>query len=307
MLNFDLVNPREVVFDRVFGGDDFARRRVEFVERGVEGGRFPGTGRPGNENNAVRADDQLLEAFVVAFAKAELNEANANVVLVQNTHNDRLAVVRRNNRDAQVEFLFAERQLNTPVLRSAAFGDVEFRQNLEAGHERPLETLRDGVALDQLAVDAVTDADAVFERLDVNVGRAEVNGVGDDLVAEADDRRVAFGASAGDVVERVVVVFDDGEVNRRVGHVVNHRVRRLADVLTVVAVDRFLNRFAGRNERFDRTLENEAQLFEDFDVVRVADDDLQRVAVFFERKNAVFAGDRFRNQLDDRRTNRDVA
>jgi hypothetical protein len=34
---------------------------------------------------------------------------------------------------------------------------------------------------------------------------------------------------------------------------------------------------------------------------------LQRVAVFFERENAVFAGDRFGNQLDDRRTNRDVA
>ena len=51
-------------------------------------------------------------------------------------------------------------------------------------------------ALYQSAVDSIPDANAVFERLNVNIRGAKLNGFGDDLVAQTDDRRVALAPRA---------------------------------------------------------------------------------------------------------------
>ena len=76
------------------------------------------------------------------------------------------------------------------VLRQALLGDVEAAHEFQAGHQRA----RHAAAFDDLflqhAVDAQAHAQQPFAGLDVHVGRARVDGVLEDGLDEADDRRV---------------------------------------------------------------------------------------------------------------------
>ena len=63
--------------------------------------------------------------------------------------------------------------------------------DLDAGQQRGQQAARRAVALDQHAVDAVADADAVGERLDVDVAGPQADRFLDDQVDQLDDRGVA--------------------------------------------------------------------------------------------------------------------
>ena len=69
--------------------------------------------------------------------------------------------------------------LDAAVLRQALLGDVQVAENLDARNDRRLKALdlRRHRHLLQHAVDAVADAQLVFERLEVNVGGAQLDGV----------------------------------------------------------------------------------------------------------------------------------
>ena len=59
------------------------------------------------------------------------------------------------------------------------------------------------VHLDELAIQAVADADGRFERLDVNVGSPQTEGLGEGLEHQPDDRGIVavgtrFGVAGGD-------------------------------------------------------------------------------------------------------------
>ena len=58
-------------------------------------------------------------------------------------------------------------KIDAPVLRQAFFGDVHARHDFQAGNDRALEQaeLRRHGSLVEDAVDAVTDAQIVFQRL----------------------------------------------------------------------------------------------------------------------------------------------
>ena len=102
-LHLALVDAGEVVFDRVFGGDDLAVGAVELVERAVERRRLARTGRPGHQEDAVGPLDDLLERLVVLFLEAQVLNADADAVGTQNTQHDRFAVIRRQRADAEVD------------------------------------------------------------------------------------------------------------------------------------------------------------------------------------------------------------
>ena len=82
-----------------------------------------------------------------------------------------LAVRRRQNRNTKIDFLADHLDPETSVLRHAALGDVEARENLDARSDRELERFRRRLRRDQFAVDAVTQLQRSLERLDVNVRR----------------------------------------------------------------------------------------------------------------------------------------
>ena len=65
---------------------------------------------------------------------------------------------RRQNGDAQIKVLAADLDAHAPVLRQAAFGDVEVRHDFETRGERQLHLLRRRRGVHQHAVNAVAQA-----------------------------------------------------------------------------------------------------------------------------------------------------
>ena len=104
---------------------------------------------------------------------------------------DRFAVHRRDGGNAHVDRLIGGLQIDAAVLRQTALGDVHVRHHFEARNDGRLEKaqLRRHRDFVQDAVDPVTNAQIVLERLDVNIGGAFLDRFPDDLVNELHDRR----------------------------------------------------------------------------------------------------------------------
>ncbi len=58
----DLSDAADLVFDRVFDGDDLVFVALDFVQRGVEGGGLTGAGGAGDQHHAVRLANIAAEA-----------------------------------------------------------------------------------------------------------------------------------------------------------------------------------------------------------------------------------------------------
>ena len=56
-VNLDLVDSLELIFNRVFGGNDLRLVALDFQQRTIERGGFSRTGRAGDQHNAVRQTD----------------------------------------------------------------------------------------------------------------------------------------------------------------------------------------------------------------------------------------------------------
>ena len=168
-------------------------------------------------------------------------------------------MVGRDHADAEVELLVADGDLDAAVLGAAAFGDVDLGENLDTRQEGAQQPPGGAVAFDQHAVDAVADPDAILERLDVDVGGPQLHRFGDHQLHQPDDR----GAVLVDFVfAGPALVFGLGEVDRRVGEFLEHRVGALALRLAVVAVDRFQNAFPRGQGDVDLAVQDEPQLFD---------------------------------------------
>ena len=131
------------------------------------------------------------------------------------------------------------------ILRHALLGDVEVRKDFDTrdnGGLKALERRRHGDFL-QVAVNAVADAELVLEGFEVNVRCAQLDGVTQHLVHEADDARVLGGtvevvvrdAFLHDFEARLLVERADG-------------VRADAEMLLHLALDGL----AGREDRRER-------------------------------------------------------
>ena len=132
---------------------------------------------------AVEAERLALEA--------ERHEVEHDAAAVEHAQHDRLAVHRRHGRDPQVDVAAAHRDLDPAVLGQPALGDVEAGHDLDARDDRGAELGRRRLDLAQHAVDAVADAQALLERLDVDVRGAGVDGARDHAADDPDDRRLA--------------------------------------------------------------------------------------------------------------------
>ena len=133
--------------------------------------------------------DGVLELDQGVAVQAELVDTGGEVGLVEHAEHDLLAVDRRQNRDAQIEIFSRHAHAHAAVLRQPALGDVEVGHDLDARDHRRGKAFRRRLHIVQHAVDAVPDGETVLERLDVDVGRAHVEGVRDQQADQADDRR----------------------------------------------------------------------------------------------------------------------
>src|SRR5947208_3322189 len=82
-IHLHLVDPGHLIFDRLFHGNDLAVWFVYVVEAGVKRGRFTGTGRASDEQNAIRQLDHTLEDFLVVRKKSKLWQSKLQAGLIQ--------------------------------------------------------------------------------------------------------------------------------------------------------------------------------------------------------------------------------
>ena len=151
--------------------------------------------------------NDLLEALERLLGEAEVLEVEHHVGLVEEAHDDLLAVHGGQRGDAHVDGLAADHEADAAVLRHAPLGDVQLGHDLEAADDARLHAPRDRHDLVQHAVDAEADDELLGLRLEVDVARRVVDRLRDDGVDELDDRRL-FGGVA-DVGDRVFVELAD--------------------------------------------------------------------------------------------------
>src|SRR5262249_41950773 len=152
--------------------------------------------------DAVRPLDDGLEPLVVFFAEPQVFNGHLNTATVEDTHDSRLTVHRRQETDTQVKVLPLDRHLDAAVLGAALLGDVDAAHDLDARGHRGLEPAGRTVALDEHAVDAVAHPNAIGKRLDVNVAGPGLDGFLNDEVDQLDDRRIAL-VAPGEVRSRL--------------------------------------------------------------------------------------------------------
>ena len=165
---------------------------VDVVEHRVERRRLAAAGRPGDQDDALGAGDHQLQALQVLVGEAEIVERDNAFLAVENAQHDILAVDGRLAGDTEIHLAAGHRQPDAAVLRGAHFGDIHAGKHLDAHrHRRPVGFVQ-GTDLAQHAVDAVTDAQKIGLRLEVDVGDFALDGVGEDRVDQADDRLAVF-------------------------------------------------------------------------------------------------------------------
>src|SRR4030095_13745419 len=192
VLYFDLVDPGQVILDGLFSRNDLSIRAIECIQCGIERGRLSRPRRPGNQDNAVGTPDKLGKLLEVIVRQAELANADLNIVFVQDPHDHRLAVVRRDDADAEVQILVAGSNFDAAVLRAAPLGNVHLSQNLDAGNDGPEQAARWAIALMQNSIDPVANANHLFEGLDVDVRGPELHGLFDHQIDKANDGSTVF-------------------------------------------------------------------------------------------------------------------
>ena len=195
VVDLDLVDAFEVVFDRILGGHDVVVRRVDRRDRRVERRRLAGACRAGDQHHAVRLVDRVTELLVAPRVEAELGHVELQRLFVEDAEHRLLAEDRRQDRDAEVDLLGAVAQLDAAVLRQPALRDIEVGHDLQPRDHRRLHPLRGRHHLVHHAVDAEPDAEILLVGLPVQVGCPAPDRVEQHLVDELHDRRALGGVA----------------------------------------------------------------------------------------------------------------
>ena len=136
--------------------------------------------------------------------------------LVEDAHDDALAVDERQRDHADVDPAAVDGQREASVLGHALLGDVEVGHDLDARDDAHGHPALDGGGGREHAVDAEEHACVALLGVHVDVGGALLDRLGDDRVHELDDRRVAVGLVDGDVALAVLGVLVDDVLDRLV-------------------------------------------------------------------------------------------
>jgi hypothetical protein len=235
LLHLHLRDAPHLHLDGVLERDDVAVRRRHLLDGGVQRVRLAGAGRAGDEHEALRLHQRCPQQVQLRTGQAGLVEVRHVVGARQEADDDLLAVQRRQGGDACLDHHAVDGELRAAVLRTPALGDVEAGHDLDAADGGGRRVARDGHDVAQQAVDAVADAQLVGLRLDVDVGGAGADGVGEHHVDEPDDRR-RLDALRRDLLDLALAGVDALEHRRHVGGVLRQRPRA-GQVVAHLAVD----------------------------------------------------------------------
>ncbi len=297
LLHRHLVDPRQLVLDRVLDRRDVVLDGFDPVQDPIEGGRLSRSGGPRDEDDPLRTGDDVLHPFHFLGGKPDRLQGDVRVGGVEDPDDHFLPVVRRDRGDPQVEAAPPHADADPAVLREPLLGDVHIRHDLDPRDDRPLDPLRKIHRLAQEPVDPVTDLEGRLRRLHVDVGGPLIDRLGDDQVHHPDD-----GGGLG-LLPKVVEVLPVQSMG-----IVDHLDLALVhDVLddgaegrseVVVLVDGPEDVGLGGDERLDGEAGGEPDVLERLEAQRVGHRDVQVAAVDRDGDDEVFPGDLFLDQLD---------
>ena len=270
-LHVHLVDAGHDVFDRILDRDDLAALVVDLRKAGVERGCFSGSGRTGDEDDAVGHFDQAAEIFLVVAHEAEVGQRDGKRRLVEKTHDDGFALRGRNGGNAQVERLALDLALDAAVLGDTFFVDAHgLRHDLQTAHDGPVQGGGEYLVLLEFAVDAEADAETFVHRLEVNVACAHALGLLEEVLHQLDDGGIVV---AGDAFFFLVCSgrHEGGLPRVDVG-------QQRVDALRV------------RVEEFHFGSQKNRHRVERLEVHRVTDGHLQPVVAFLQRQDPVPPG-----------------
>ena len=202
----DLRDPVQLVFDRVFDGDDLVFVALDLAQRRVQRGRLARASRAGHQHHPVRFPDVAPEALLVRCAESDhvqgqLLELLAHGLLVQDAQHRVLAEHGGHDRHAEVNLPPLVAHPEAAVLGHAPLGDVEVAHHLDARQDGLVPVLGDrGHGVVQDAIDAVLDRHVRVAGLDVDVAGPPLEGVEHGRVDQLDHWRYAAGL--GELVDR---------------------------------------------------------------------------------------------------------
>ena len=265
------------------------------VEHRIERRRLAAAGRAGDQDDSFWARDHPLEFAKLRFGEPQSGERNQPFLAVEDAQDDVFAVDRRLRRGAKIDLSAAHIERDASVLRRARLGDVHPAHHLDAHRHRWPVRLVQRAHLAQRAVDAVADAQKTGFRLEVDVGRFALDGVGEDGVDQPNDRLSVFVGRRLHGAEIDFAGFD----------LVQDAVDRQLVPVSLVdcAVDLG---FAGEQridlDRFGRPAAN---LVERDEVIDVGERERQSATLIVvgERQQVVAFGQRVRHQRQRRRVN----
>src|SRR3989344_654348 len=105
-----------MVLYRILDGDDVYVRRINLAQEGVEGSGFSGTGRTGDQDQAVGFLYFFFYNFKQVWFDSEPFEVYLNSLRIKYAHHDRLPVGTRDHRVSDAYFFFALHYIETSVL-----------------------------------------------------------------------------------------------------------------------------------------------------------------------------------------------
>ena len=129
-----------------------------------------------------------MELREVGRREPELVDPFQQHVGIENAQHRLLAERRRHRRHAQLDLAAVLVALDAAVLRPPFFGDVAAREQLHPRDDRLIDDARDDMDVVQHAVDAQSHERRVALRLEMNVRRALLEGVAEQMVERLDHR-----------------------------------------------------------------------------------------------------------------------
>ena len=206
-VDLHLVQAGQPILDRILDRDHVDLRPVDLGHRGEQGRRLARARGAGDEQRAGRPVDHRSEPLLHRRTEPDLFHRRRLLGLVEEAHDDRLALDRRQGRDADVEHppRSGRGERDASVLRLPAFGDVELREHLQARGDADRAASGDPLGLVEHAVDAEADDERVRLRLEVDVARAVLGRLEDDRVDEPDERGVGDAVVDLEIVDLFLV------------------------------------------------------------------------------------------------------
>src|SRR5580692_3355347 len=177
LVDRNLSNAANLVFDRVFNGDDFVFVGFNLADGRVQRGGFAAARWPRHQHHAIRLLDVASELAQVVLIETdnierELVKLLTHRFFIEYAQHGIFAVNRRHNRNAEVDGPLgaAIAHAETSVLRNPAFGNIQLAHHLDTRNDGRVVFLGNGRhGLREHAVNAELDAHRIIASFDVNI------------------------------------------------------------------------------------------------------------------------------------------